>query len=36
MARYIPYNYDQMTMVAIHFEDQIQPGTFSKVKMKKN
>lgn len=28
MARYIPYDYSQNTMVVINFQDQIQPGTF--------
>lgn len=28
MAKYLPYDYSQNTMVAVNFEDQIQPGTF--------
>ena len=28
MARYIPYDYKQSTMVVINLQDQIQPGTF--------
>jgi transposase len=28
MPRFIPFNYDQITMVAINFKDQLQPGTF--------
>ena len=28
MAKYIPYNYNQSSMVVINFTDQIQPGTF--------
>jgi len=28
MAKYIPYDYNQSSMVVINFNDQIQPGTF--------
>ena len=28
MAKYIPYDYNQSSMVVINFTDQIQPGTF--------
>ncbi len=28
MAKYIPYDYNQTSMVVINFQDQIQPGTF--------
>jgi hypothetical protein len=28
MARYIPYDYSQRTLVATNFEEQILPGTF--------
>ncbi len=28
MPRFIPYNYQQDTMVVINFDDQILPGTF--------
>lgn len=28
MAKFIPYHYDQSTMVVINFEEQLQPGTF--------
>ena len=28
MAKYIPYDYNQTSMVVINFNDQIQPGTF--------
>lgn len=28
MANFIPYDYNQNTMVVINFEEQIQPGTF--------
>jgi transposase len=28
MARFIEYNYKQQTMLAINFEEQLQPGTF--------
>ena len=28
MARFIPYNYDQTSMVIINYRDQLQPGTF--------
>ncbi len=28
MAKFIPYDYRQNTMVAVNFHDQIQPGTF--------
>lgn len=28
MAKYIPYDYNQSSMVVINFEDQLQPGTF--------
>lgn len=28
MAKYIPYNYNQTSMVVVNFQDQLQPGTF--------
>ena len=28
MARYLPYNPQQSKFIALHFEDQLQPGTF--------
>jgi transposase len=28
MAKFIPYDYNQNTMVVVNFKDQIQPGTF--------
>lgn len=28
MPKFIPYNYDQNTMIVINFRDQLQPGTF--------
>ena len=28
MARFIEYNYKQQIMIAINFEEQLQPGTF--------
>jgi transposase len=28
MARYVDYNYDQSVLIAVNFQDQIQPGTF--------
>jgi len=28
MPKYIPYNYNQHSMVVINFEEQIQTGTF--------
>jgi len=28
MPKYIPYNYNQHTMVVINFQEQLQPGTF--------
>jgi transposase len=28
MARYKPYQYDQMVLVALSFQDQLEPGTF--------
>lgn len=28
MPKYIPYNYNQSIMLAINFEEQLQPGTF--------
>ena len=28
MPKFIPYNYDQSTMIVINFNDQLQPGTF--------
>ena len=28
MPKFIPYNYDQSTMVVINFKEQLQPGTF--------
>ena len=28
MPKFKPYNYDQITMVAINIQDQLQPGTF--------
>ena len=28
MPRYIPFDYDQSRLVAIHYRDQLQPGTF--------
>ena len=28
MAKFIPYDYNQSSMVVINFTDQIQPGTF--------
>lgn len=28
MARFIEYNYKQQTMIALNFEEQLQPGTF--------
>jgi transposase len=28
MPKYLPYNYDQIEMIAINFADQLQPGTF--------
>jgi transposase len=28
MPKFIPYNYDQTSMVVINFKDQLQPGTF--------
>ncbi len=28
MAKYLPYDYSQNTMLAVNFEDQIQPGSF--------
>ena len=28
MPKYIPYDYNQHTMVAINFQEQLQPGTF--------
>ena len=28
MARFIPYNHDQTSMVIINYRDQLQPGTF--------
>ena len=28
MPNFIPYDYNQSTMVVINFEDQLQPGTF--------
>lgn len=28
MPKFIPYNYDQTSMIVINFKDQLQPGTF--------
>ena len=28
IPKFIPYNYDQTSMVVINFKDQLQPGTF--------
>jgi transposase len=28
MPKFIPYNYDQTSMVVINYKDQLQPGTF--------
>ena len=28
MPNFKPYNYDQTTMIAINFEEQLRPGTF--------
>ncbi len=28
MPRFVPYDYNQHTMIAINFQDQLQPGTF--------
>ncbi len=28
MPKYIPYNYDQHSMVVINYKEQLQPGTF--------
>ena len=28
MPRFVPYDYSQHTMIAINFQDQLQPGTF--------
>ena len=28
MPRFIPYDYNQHTMIVINFQDQLQPGTF--------
>jgi len=28
MPKFIPYDYNQDTMIVINFQDQLQPGTF--------
>jgi hypothetical protein len=28
MPKFIPYDYNQTSMVVINFQDQLQPGTF--------
>jgi len=28
MPKYIPYNYDQHTMVVINYKEQLHPGTY--------
>ncbi len=28
MPKYIPYDYNQTSMVVINYQDQLQPGTF--------
>jgi len=28
MPKFIPYDYNQNTMIVINFQDQLQPGTF--------
>jgi hypothetical protein len=28
MPKFIPYDYNQHAMIAINFQDQLQPGTF--------
>ncbi len=31
MPKFIPYNYDQTSMVVLNFKDQLQPGTFEQM-----